>query len=31
MKLQEYEKAEALMSESANEFMFDDTQEMKEF
>ena len=31
MKLQENEKAEALMSESANEFMFDDTQEMKEF
>lgn len=31
MKLQDQEKAEALMSESANEFMFDDTQEMKEF
>ena len=31
MKLQDQGKAEALMSESANEFMFDDTQEMKEF
>ena len=31
MKLQDQDKAEALMSESANEFMFDDTQEMKEF
>ncbi|WP_263833921.1 sensor histidine kinase [Sulfurospirillum oryzae] len=31
MKLQDQKKAEALMSESANEFMFDDTQEMKEF
>ena len=31
MKLQEYEKAEALMSESANEFMFDDFDDMKEF
>lgn len=31
LKLQDQDKAEALMSESANEFMFDDTQEMKEF
>jgi len=31
MKLQDDAKAEALMSESANEFMFDDTQDMKEF
>ncbi|KFL33448.1 MULTISPECIES: HAMP domain-containing sensor histidine kinase [unclassified Sulfurospirillum] len=31
LKLQDTSKAEALMSESANEFMFDDTQEMKEF
>lgn len=31
MKLQDQKKAEALMSDSANEFMFDDTQEMKEF
>jgi two-component system, OmpR family, sensor histidine kinase VanS len=31
LKLQDTSKAEALMSESANEFMFEDTQEMKEF
>jgi len=31
LKLQDSSKAEALMSESANEFMFDDLQEMKEF
>lgn len=31
LKLQESSKAEALMSESANEFMFDDMQDMKEF
>ena len=31
LKLQDISKAEALMSESANEFMFDDAQEMKEF
>ena len=31
LKLQDKEKAEALMGESANEFMFDDLSEMKEF
>jgi len=31
LPLQDPAKAESLMSESANEFMFDDTQEMKEF
>ena len=31
LKLQDKEKAEALMRESANEFMFDDLSEMKEF
>ena len=31
LKLQDQAIAEALMSDSANEFMFDDTQEMKEF
>ena len=31
LTLQDVSKAEALMSESANEFMFDDTQEIKEF
>jgi two-component system, OmpR family, sensor histidine kinase VanS len=31
LKLQDTSKAEALMSESANEFMFEDAQEMKEF